>query len=82
MLSFCLNGLAERTVFKFISIKGIDLFRGTASVVLMVLQERKAGGWISGALGQTVEEQELALATTLLMRLKQSSYKSSKADYA
>lgn len=82
MLSFCLNGLAERTVFKFISIKGIELLRGTASVVLMVLQEREAGGWISGALGQTAEELELALATTLLMRLKQSSYKSSKADYA
>lgn len=56
MLSFRLNGLGERTVFKFISIKGIELLRGTVAVVLMVLQDREAGGWISGALGQTGEE--------------------------
>lgn len=82
MLSFCLNGLSERTAYRFISIKGIELIRGMAAIVLMVLQEREAVRWISGVLGQTAEELELVLGTTLLMRLKQSSYKSSKVDYA
>lgn len=44
MLSFYLNGFAERTAFKFISIKGIELITGTAAVVLMVLQERGYDG--------------------------------------
>jgi len=44
VLSFCLNGLSERTAFRFLSIKGIELIRGMAAIVLMVLQERERGG--------------------------------------